>query len=149
LPEVAKLLRNLATVCDKRQQWDKAGKLYEEELSINQTLASSFPEEYTSHVARTYGNLSNHAILIKDFDKAIEYARQGLALDESRLFIQANLAAALLFKGEQEPAMAIYRKYKKELRDTFLDDFRQFEALGIIPQEAQQAVKTIKQFINQ
>ena len=84
-----------------------------------------------------------------DFDKAIEYARQGLALDESRLFIQANLAAALLFKGEQEPAMAIYRKYKKELRDTFLDDFRQFEALGIIPQEAQQAVKTIKQFINQ
>lgn len=149
LPEVAKLLRNLATVCDKRQQWDKAGKLYEEELSINQTLASSFPGEYTSHVARTYGNLSNHAILIKDFDKAIEYARQGLALDESRLFIQANLAAALLFKGEQEPAMAIYRKYKKELRDTFLDDFRQFEALGIIPQEAQQAVKTIKQFINQ
>lgn len=149
LPEVAKLLRNLATVCDKRQQWDKAGKLYEEELSINQTLASSFPEEYTSHVARTYGNLSNHAILIKDFDKAIEYARQGIALDESRLFIQANLAAALLFKGEQEPAMAIYRKYKKELRDTFLDDFRQFEALGIIPQEAQQAVKTIKQFINQ
>ena len=149
LPEVAKLLRNLATVCDKRQQWDKAGKMYEEELSINQTLASSFPGEYTSHVARTYGNLSNHAILIKDFDKAIEYARQGLALDESRLFIQANLAAALLFKGEQEPAMAIYRKYKKELRDTFLDDFRQFEALGIIPQEAQQAVKTIKQFINQ
>ena len=149
LPEVAKLLRNLATVCDKRQQWDKAGMMYEEELSINQTLASSFPEEYTSHVARTYGNLSNHAILIKDFDKAIEYARQGLALDESRLFIQANLAAALLFKGEQEPAMAIYRKYKKELRDTFLDDFRQFEALGIIPQEAQQAVKTIKQFINQ
>jgi hypothetical protein len=149
LPEVAKLLRNLATVCDKRQQWDKAGMMYEEELSINQTLASSFPGEYTSHVARTYGNLSNHAILIKDFDKAIEYARQGLALDESRLFIQANLAAALLFKGEQEPAMAIYRKYKKELRDTFLDDFRQFEALGIIPQEAQQAVKTIKQFINQ
>ncbi len=149
LPEVAKLLRNLATVCDKRQQWDKAGKMYEEELSINQTLASSFPGEYTSHVARTYGNLSNHAILIKDFDKAIEYARQGIALDESRLFIQANLAAALLFKGEQEPAMAIYRKYKKELRDTFLDDFRQFEALGIIPQEAQQAVKTIKQFINQ
>ena len=149
LPEVAKLLRNLATVCDKRQQWDKAGMMYEEELSINQTLASSFPEEYTSHVARTYGNLSNHAILIKDFDKAIEYARQGLALDESRLFIQANLAAALLFKGEQGPAMAIYRKYKKELRDTFLDDFRQFEALGIIPQEAQQVVKTIKQFINQ
>ena len=149
LPKVAKLLRNLATVCDKRQQWDKAGKMYEEELSINQMLARSLPGEYTSHVARTYGNLSNHAILIKDFDKAIEYARKGLALDESRLFIQANLAAALLFKGEQEQAMAIYRKYKRELRDTFLDDFRQFEALGIIPQEAQQAVKTIKQFINQ
>ena len=149
LPEVAKVLRNLATVSDKRQQWDEAGKLYQEELSINQTLASSMPSEYTSHVARSYGNLSNHAILIRDFDKAVEYARKGLALDDSRLFIQANLAAALLFKGEQEQAMAIYKKYKKELKDTFLDDFRQFEALGIIPEEAQPAVKTIKQYINQ
>ena len=149
LPEVAKLLRNLATVCDKREQWDEAGKLYQEELSINQTLAGSLPSNYTSHVARSYGNLSNHAILIRDFDKAIEYAQKGLALDDSRLFIQANLAAALLFKGEQEQAMAIYKKYKKELKDTFLDDFRQFEALGIIPEEAQPAVKTIKQFINQ
>ena len=149
LPEVAKLLRNLATVCDKREQWDEAGKLYQEELSINQTLAGSLPSNYTSHVARSYGNLSNHAILTRDFDKAIEYAQKGLALDDSRLFIQANLAAALLFKGEQEQAMAIYKKYKKELKDTFLDDFRQFEALGIIPEEAQPAVKTIKQFINQ
>ena len=147
LPEVAKVLRNLATVCDKRQQWDEADKMYQEELSINQTLAASMPREYTSHLARTYGNLSNHAILIRDFDQAIDYARKGLALDESRLFIQANLAAALLFKGEQEQATAIYKKYKKELRDTFLDDFRQFDALGIIPQDAQSAVKTIKQLL--
>ena len=149
LPEVAKVLRNLATVSDKRQQWEEAGKLYLEELSINQTLASMMPSEFTSHVARSYGNLSNHAILIQNFDQAVEYARKGLALDDSRLFIQANLAAALLFKGEQEQAMAIYKKYKKELKDTFLDDFRQFEALGIVPEEAQPAVKTIKQYINQ
>ena len=148
LPEVAKVLRNLATVSDKRQQWEEAGKLYLEELSINQTLASSMPSEFTSHVARSYGNLSNHAILIQNFDQAVEYARKGLALDDSRLFIQANLAAALLFKGEQEKAMAIYKKYKKELKDTFLDDLRQFEALGIVPEEAQPAVKTIKQYIN-
>lgn len=149
LPQVAKLLRNLASVCDMRQRWAEAEQFYQEELVINRKLADKMPSEYKSHLARNLGNLSNHAILVKDFAQAVEYARAGLAIDDSRLFIQANLAAALLFKGEQEPAMAIYRKYKKELRDTFLDDFRQFEALGIIPQEAQQAVKTIKQFINQ
>ena len=149
LPEVAKLLRNLANVCDELQQWSDAEQLYQEELEINSSLAQTNPDKYNPYLARNYGNLSNHAILARDFDRAVEYARQGLAIDDSRLFIQANLAAALLFKGEQEQAMAIYKKYKKELKDTFLDDFLKFEALGIIPEEAQPAVKTIKQYINQ
>ena len=149
LPEVAKLLRNLANVCDKRQSWAEAGKLYQEELEINNKLAMDMPDEYKSHVARSYGNLSNHAILVKDFAKAADYARKGLAIDESRLFIQANLAASLLFMGQTEQAKEIYKKYRKELRETFLDDFKQFEELGVIPAEARESVKSIIQLINQ
>ena len=149
MPEVAKLLRNLANVCDKRQHWDQAGELYQEELTINERLTASNPDEYASHLARTYGNLANHAILAKNFSQAAEYARQGLAIDQSRLFIQANLAAALLFMGETSQAEKIYRKYKNELRDVFMDDFSQFESLGIIPREAEQAVKSIKQILQQ
>lgn len=148
LPDVAKVLRNLANVYDKQLNWAKAERLYQEELGINRTLAVKSPDEYNSHLARNYGNLSNHAILVKNFAQAVEYARAGLAIDNSRLFIQANLAAALLFMGETSEAEKIYQKYKLELRDTFLDDFDQFESLGIIPAEAQESVKNIKQMIN-
>ena len=149
LPEVAKLLRNLATVCDKRQSWADAEELYQEELGINKILAYANPEEYNSHVARSYGNLSNHAILGKDFVKAEDYARKGLAIDDTRLFIQANLAAALLFMGQTEQAEKIYKKYRKELKDTFLDDFKQFDRFGIIPDEARKSVNSIIKIINQ
>ena len=149
LPEVAKLLRNLANVCDKRQNWQDAENLFQEELTINSMLAHHSPDLYNSHLARTYGNLSNHAILTRDFPRAADYARKGIAIDDSRLFIQANLAAALLFMGQTGQAEEIYRKYRVELRQTFLDDFKQFEELGIIPVEAQQAVTSIKQIINQ
>ena len=146
-PQEAKLLRNLANVYDKRQRWQEAGELYQEELAINTELARENPDEYTSHLARTYGNLSNHAILTRDFARAVDYARSGLELDDTRLFIQANLAAALLFMGETDQAQAIYTKYRKELRDTFLDDFTQFEALGIIPAGVMDAVNQIKKLL--
>jgi len=148
-PMVAKLLRNVANVYDKRQRWTDAEQMYQEELSINQKLASKTPTEYTPQVARTYGNLSNHAILMKDFVRAAEYARAGLSIDDTKLFIQANLAAALLFMGQVDEAEGIYRKYKKELKDVFLDDFRQFGALGVIPPEVGDDVERIKQIINQ
>lgn len=147
-PEVAKLLRNLANVCDKRQLWSEAEQRYQEELLINQKLAAKQPDKFTSDLARTYGNLSNHAILVKDFAQAVEYARAGLSIDDSRLFIQANLAAALLFMGNTTEAESIYRKYKNELREVFLDDFNQFESLGVIPADAQESVNRIKSIIN-
>ena len=148
-PEVARVLRNLANVCDKRQQWARAEELYQEELAINRQLADGNPGEYAAHVARSYGNLSNHAILMGNFPQAVEYAQAGIAIDETRHFIQANLAAALLFMGETGQARAIYAKYKNELRDVFLDDFKQFEAQGVIPNEARQAVMSIKELLQQ
>jgi len=147
-PEVAKMLRNIATLLDKRQKWNESEKMYQEELAINKKLAQQ-QSQYTVDVARTLGNLSNHALLMKQFDKAAEYARQGLAYDNTRLFIQANLAAAHLFMGEYDQAEAIYLKYRSELRDTFLEDLEQFGQLGIIPQQRVDDVNRIKQLLQQ
>ena len=112
LPETAKMLRNIANLLDKRQRWAESEKMYQEELTINKQLAKENPCRYTADVARTWGNLSNHALLMKQFDKALEYARQGLACDSNKLFIRANLASAHLFKGEYDQAEAIYRQYQ-------------------------------------
>jgi len=148
LPEVAKMLRNVANLLDKRQNWEESEKLYQEELAINKQLAQQ-SRQYTADVARTYGNLSNHALLMKQFDKALDYARQGLACDSSKLFIHANIAAAHLFKGEYAQAEAIYRQYRPQLRDTFLDDLDQFGKQGVIPQERAGDVERIRQLLQQ
>lgn len=148
LPEVAKMLRNVANLLDKRQNWEESEKLYQEELAINKQLAQQY-RQYTADVARTYGNLSNHALLMKQFDKALDYARQGLACDSTKLFIHANIAAAHLFKGEYDQAEAIYRQYRPQLRDTFIDDLDQFGKQGVIPQERAGDVERIRQLLQQ
>ena len=148
LPEVAKMLRNVANLLDKRQNWEESEKLYQEELAINKQLAQQ-SRQYTADVARTYGNLSNHALLMKQFDKALDYARQGLACDSTKMFIHANIAAAHLFKGEYAQAEAIYRQYRPQLRDTFLDDLDQFGKQGVIPQERAGDVERIRQLLQQ
>ena len=123
--------------------------MYQEELAINKQLAQEDPDSYRADVARTWGNLSNHALLMKQFDKAMDYAREGLACDSSKLFIWANLAASLLFKGDYGQAEAIYRQYRTELKDTFLDDLEEFERLGIIPKEREADVQKIRQMLQQ
>lgn len=148
-PDVARLLRNVATLLDKRQCWDESEQLYLEELAINKELDQANPGQYIVDVARSYGNLSNHALLMKQWDKALEYAQQGLACDSTRLFIHANIAAAHLFKGEYNLAEAIYRQYRQQLHDTFLDDLDQFNRMGIIPEERIEDVQRIRQLLLQ
>ena len=146
-PDLARLLRNVATLLDKRQSWDESERLYLEELTINKELAQGNPGRYMTDVARSYGNLSNHALLMKQFDMALDYGHQGLACDSTRLFIQANLAAAHLFKGEYDLAEVIYRQYRQRLRDTFLDDLEQFGRMGIIPKDREPDVERIRRLL--
>lgn len=147
--ETAKLLRNLANLLDKRQCWNSSEQMFLEELEINKKLASDQPTRFTADVARTYGNLSNHAILMGDFDKAAQYAKEGLSCDSTKLFIHANLAAALLFGGQYDQAAIIYQQYRSELHDIFLDDFEQFGKLGVIPKEREKDVERIRQLLLQ
>ena len=86
---------------------------------------------------------------MKDWDLAIDLASKGLAIDDSKLFIHANLTAAHLFKGETEQALEIYTRYKSQLRDAFLDDLEQFSALGIIPVERLDDVNRVRQLLSQ
>ena len=146
--EVPKVLRNLATALDKLNRLPEGEKMYREELAINQELARQNPDHYNADVARSYGNLSNHALLMKDFNNAIELANKGLAADESKLFIQANLAVAYLCLGETSLAEEIYTRYKSQLRDVFLDDLQQFTTLGVIPQERLADAERIRQLLS-
>ncbi len=148
-PDMAKVLRNLATVLDMQQQGQQSEELYLEELAINQELAKDDPARYESDVARSYGNLANHALLKGEFQQAVNYANQGLSHDDTKLFIQANLALAYLCLGDMTRAREIYQQYAGILKDTFLDDLHQFGDLGVIPPDRQADAQTIIDFLSQ
>ena len=72
-----------------------------------------------------------------------------MAVDSTQHWIAANLAHALLFQGKYAEAEKIYREYKSELKDSFLDDFRQFAEAGVIPKEREADVERIKRMLNE
>ncbi|MBO5956258.1 MAG: hypothetical protein J6Q39_01740 [Bacteroidales bacterium] len=52
-------------------------------------------------------------------------------------------------QGKYGEAEKLYLKYKNELRDFFLDDFREFEENGIIPEIYKGDVEKIKRILNE
>ena len=86
---------------------------------------------------------------MKQYAESEQLAREGLAVDSTRHIIFTNLAAALLFQGKYTEAEKIYRQYMDELKDGFLDDFRQFAEAGVIPKECEADVEKIKQILNE
>ena len=79
----------------------------------------------------------------------MHYACEALAIDPSQKWINTNLAAALLLQGKYDEAEAIYRQYKDELKDSFLQDFIDFEAASVIPEECKADVERIRQMLNE
>ena len=59
------------------------------------------------------------------------------------------IAAALLFQGKIEEAEKIYRQYKSEFKDGFLDDFAEYERLQVIPKEYMADVERIKAMLKE
>ena len=147
-PDVAKVLRNLATVLDMQQLSQQSEGLYLEELAINQELAKADPAQYEPDVARSFGNLANHALLKGNFQQAVDYANEGLSHDDTKLFIHANLALAYLCLGDMTRAREIYQQYAGSLKDTFLDDLHQFGALGVIPPDRQADAQAMIEFLS-
>lgn len=89
-------------------------------------------------------NISKYSIYDGKFSKAEQWAMEGLSVDSTQNKINSVLAATLLFQGKYDEAETIYRQYKNELKDNFLQDFNDFEAAGVIPEERKKEVERIK-----
>ena len=70
-------------------------------------------------------------------------------MDSTNSMAYTNLAAALLLHGRVDEAEKIYRDYKAEYKKGFLDDFAEFERLGIIPEQRKEDVERIKAILNE
>ena len=106
-------------------------------------------ETWQKDYANSLGSQSFYALFAKQYAEAAQYAREGLAVDSTQHWIASNLAAALLFQGKTAEAETLYRQYKGELKDSFLDDFRQFAEAGVIPKECEADVERIKRMLEE
>ena len=106
-------------------------------------------ESLQSDYASTLGTQSFYSIFAKQYAEAEQLACEGLSIDSTQHFIYSNLAAALLFQGKYEETEKIYRQYKDELKDAFLDDFKQFAEAGVIPKEREADVERIKRMLEE
>ena len=87
--------------------------------------------------------------MLKKYSEAEKYAKEALSFLPPQPLLYSNLAPALLFQGKYAEAENIYRQYKDELKDTFLDDFMQFSEAGVIPKEREADVEKIKKTLNE
>lgn len=92
---------------------------------------------------------SFYANLLGKFKEGEECSLEALQVDSTKYIAYTNLAAALLFQGKIEEAEKIYRQYKSEFKDGFLDDFAEYERLQIIPKEYMADVERIKAMLQE
>lgn len=108
-------------------------------------------EKYTEKTAyiATLINQSFYANLLGKFKEGEQYSLEAIKIDSTQHLAYTNLAAALLLQGRFEEADNLYREYKAEFKNVFLDDFAEFERLGVIPEERKADVERIKAILNE
>lgn len=132
----------------RNSQSDNAYMAFKQAYPFFHQVYQKTPEQASDYLPTILLSLSFAELMHKDYALAEQYAREGLAVDSTQHYICTNLAAALLFQGKTTEAEQIYRQYKSELKDAFLDDFRQFEEADVIPEEHKEYVERIKQMLN-
>lgn len=92
---------------------------------------------------------SFYANLLGKFKEGEQYSLEAIKVDSTQHMAYTNLAAALLFQGKVEDAENLYRQYKAEFKDGFLDDFAEYERLNVIPEERKKDVERIKAMLKE
>ena len=165
--EALEIYRRLAKASPAQQQWYEGSLYYlsqlypvvknysaayrinKEWLPILKKMYEENPDAVKSDYAGILGSQSYYALFMKQYAESEQLAREGLAVDSTKTFIYSNLAVALLFQGKYAEAEKLYRHYKSELKESFLDDFRQFAEAGVIPKEREDDVEKIKKMLNE
>lgn len=145
-PVMAKVLKKLATLYSRTQRYDESDQLHREAVEIYGRLSVK-GSQYKSDLARVLGNWAFLKDLMGQFEEAEQLSKEGISIDPTQLFIFTNLASSLLLQGRFDEAEAVYCKYKEEKKNSFLNDFKRFEAEGIIPEERKADVERIKKML--
>lgn len=142
--DLAETYFNLAHSYNKVRRLSESEGMYKAALLIYKRLEKDDSEEIQSALNSIYTNMSFNSNLLGKFKDGELYALEALKVDSTKHLAYTNLAAALLFQGKTVEAEKLYRQFKSEFKDGFLDDFAEYERLGVIPEERKMDVERIK-----
>ena len=129
--------------------YSNAYKTYEELLPLLKGRLDKASEQERTEYLQSLGNQTYVCIMMKEYVKAEQYAREVLSLDSTQHWAISNLAAALLFQGKYAEAEKLYIQYKDDLKNDFLDDLKIYAEAGIIPKERGEDVEKIEKMLGQ
>ena len=119
--------------------------LFRELTAVNRNMFEHYQNMAVKNLALLYLNTKQYAACEKLLG---EIENNYFPVATSQCQIISYLATALLFQGKFVEAEKIYRQHKDELKERFLDDFKQFGEAGVIPDEREKDVERIKQLLN-
>ena len=121
----------------------------EEYLSLLKNLYEEDTEKWKSSYFEDLIQQSYLANLLGKFKDGERYSLEALKIDPNYHLAYTNLAASLLLQGRLEEAEKLFRAYKAELKDEFLNDLAKFESLRVIPEERKADVERIKAILSE
>jgi len=149
MSDFAMSVMNLAITYTNAHQFEKSDSVLITALQMYESLIQINPQAFTPFYAITLNSKAFNDVFLKKFSSAEEYARKAISSFPVQHVFYTNLASSLLFQGKYNEAEKIYREYKDELKDGFLDDFKQFEEVGIIPEDRKADVEKIKKILTE
>lgn len=120
----------------------------EEYLSLLKNLYDEDTEKWKNSYFEDLIQQSYLANLLGKFKDGERYSLEALKIDPNYHLAYTNLAASLLLQGRLEEAEKLFRAYKAELKDEFLNDLAKFESLRVIPEERKADVERIKAILS-
>ena len=142
-------LAELSVLYSAEKKYETAYNYNTELLELRKNYYFAEPANYKNDYSSTLVNQSFNANLLGKFKEGETYCLEALQVDSTKHIAYTNLAAALLFQGKIEEAEKIYRQYKSEFKDGFLDDFAEYERLQVIPKEYMADVERIKAMLQE
>ena len=112
-------------------------------------IKNSRTEAWKNKYAEILVSRSFYANLLGKFNEGEQYSLEAIKVNSTNHIAYSNLAAALLFQGRVEEAENLYRQYKAEFKEGFLEDFSEYERLNVIPEERKKDVERIKAMLKE
>ena len=139
----------LSFISAKEKDYTSAYTYKEELLPLMNTMYQKDTEDWMAAYSGLLVSQSFYANLLGKFKEGEQYSLEAIKVDSTKHMAYTSLAAALLFQGKVEKAENLYRQYKAEFKESFLDDFAEYERLNVIPEERKKDVERIKAMLKE